>query len=476
MKGRMRTYVTVCASLLLGILLATAPPTQAHAGDRVDFLLTWPIAGQEQLAGECMLEASYDILQPGITLDSAGFYVNGTPFAAASYWDGGFDVMLDFKEGEYSIVPYLLDTGGNTHTGNTVTLTFLPLSGLEDTNWDDIPGIESIPGTTSPEEQVFVELIWPEEDHVRPEGTYLLDAGFEIFDPAVSFGSAGFYINNVPYHAATYQDGLFGLEVTFKPGEYNILPFVVDADGIYYYGNPSILTLREIAVPPPEIEIDVPPFETPPTQPNQPETPGTHSLHLPTESFQLYIEFSGWIPQGSNYGSFYEFPDRSWPGQSIKPQITWDGNRFEGTLIYKEPGPELVDNDRGGSAQHEWTHTYRVWGQLAPDHSAMEITFNYSGECRRIYDGKLWEYYRCHFALTDVPGKGEIVKPVANPYAGTSSTPYYAVKYGLEYHGNDPRDHLLELNYGHGYPEYPETVNELTTAKITDVKFTFNGW
>ncbi|MBN2080587.1 hypothetical protein JW859_00120 [bacterium] len=350
--NHMRSNVQAIVILLLGLLLSAACFVPAAADTGVNLWLTWPEADQDQLAGECLVEATYNISEPGITLDYAGFFINETPFTAGSYWENAFDVVLEFQAGEYDIQPYIVDTNGNLHLGNTVSLRFIEHT--ENTNWYDVPGIEDI-------------------SEIEPYG------------------------------------------------------------------------------------------------------PSAPSPDLPTEAFKLSIDFDGWLPSGDIYGTRLEFPPTPWYAENIEPQFTWDVNKFEATLIYREPGPELVDSDRGGSAEHEWTHSYRIWGELTPDHTAMDITFHYSGECRRKYDDKLFEHYWCDFALTNVPGQGGMVTPVANPY-GPSQKPRYAVNYSLKYHGDEPRDHLLELNYGHEFPSDPTTKNVLTTAKITDVEFTFNGW
>jgi len=319
--------------------------------------------------------------------------------------------------------------------------------------------------------QVQVELFWPDADHVRAPGRYMLEGRYRIDDPDVVFAKAGFIINNTPYDAVTLPGNKFAFGPRFRPGEYLIEAFIVNSEGHMLPGEAHRLYVKKgVSVIQPE--TDALPVEQPQAEVNQPVAVAvqTHSA-LKGEGLKVYLEFDA-PREGQAWGTFMIFPPVE-PGIKLEPTIQWQGNRFEAFLRYQKPHSEIWDESRKVIAQTEWDIRYRVFGNVAADHQSLQaITFEYKAECR-VDNGQLWEYYEGHFALNNVPGQAGVVSS-NNPIANTP--PRYQMNYRIDGKDRATLDHVLELSYRHGYPAYPETEYQISTTALTRVNFTFDAW
>jgi len=314
--------------------------------------------------------------------------------------------------------------------------------------------------------QATIKLIWPDEDHVRRPGKYLLEGSFTIHDPAVIFRGAGFIINNTPYYAAIHEGSKFGLNVNLKPGRYLIEAFIVDTRGTMHPGEAHTLWIKASAVEEKEKK---------PRPPDKGDTSGVPppSLHpaFKGEGLQLYIEFEAPV-RGQAWGRHISFPPKE-TKVKLEPKFNWSGNSFEAFLYYTKPDSDLWVEERKAIAKTRWEIRYRIFGRVSPDHKLLEgVTMEYKAELRRD-DDYLWEYIEAHFALTNVPGQGSITGS-NNPLA--YAPPTYTLRYALNAPGIQSLDNVLELSYRRGFPAYPETEYSVSHATITRVQFTFSGW
>lgn len=339
---------------------------------------------------------------------------------------------------------------------------------------DATAGVSSAAGSEPAGEapQAQVRLLWPDADHVRPPGTHELQGSYQILDPTLTFGSAGFIVNNTPYPAGKVEGRDFSLRAGFNPGEYLIEAYVLTDSGQRLPGEAYRLYIREAAELPPETPqgIGPPPVVRSPATP-QPPASASMGPSFKGEGFEAYLEFDGQV-DGQPHGSFFSFPPRE-SGLSLRPEISWNGNRFEGSLRYEKPASEIWDDRRKTTAKLRWEVQYRVLGSIAADQQSLEgITLQYKAECR-MDDGTLWEYYEGSYALTNVPGQG---RQVANNNPRASGGPEYVVEYKIEGNDRTTLDHVLELSYRHGFPSAPETGYQISTATLSRVNFRFTGW
>lgn len=317
--------------------------------------------------------------------------------------------------------------------------------------------------------QAQVQLLWPDADHVRPPGKYNLKGSYTLLDPTINFASAGFIINNTPYDAGGYVDNTFALKPSFRPGEYLIAAFILTDDGQMLPGEAHTLVISADA-PIAEVPAPAAPPATRPTQPTAPRAPAAQP-GADLRDLKVSVEFDAPI-DGQAWSGAMSFPPYE-PDLRLQPQVNWTGNRFEAFVQYTKPSAEIWDASRNTIAKTKWDIRYRVYGSLAADHQSLEsVTFEYQAQCR-LDSGTLWEHYEGHFALTNVPGQGQSSSS-NNPLASTAGG--YNVSYTIQGQDRSTLDHVLELSYAHGYPAYPSSEYQISTAMLTRVNFSFTGW